>query len=535
MRQSLYRWDLTSDAMFWGATAAELLGASIPATARAFDDLLAPQSARRRRDVIRHSDCVDEGAGVAYQIQCELKDGRHIEEVGRWFAGPDGRPLYAQGLMRIASADYATPKLRLMRPRFHKHTCVLERETLLTQLHDIVAPQNGLKRRCALLLIEIENLAVLDRNYDETIIDEVLGAVAAQIRGQMRMGDILGLYAKGTFALALRGGDYDQMLVRAHQLLRLARETMFETSFGDVPVNFRIGGSMTKDCIDTLQHEAEAALAIARASRTKRFIPYGDMLTRHYNEIVEQTKAAAIAHALQNHHLHLFLQPIAESGAGTANFRLASIGRTGMHGRLPMPPLPQIDRDTWLRALDQRLLDLAVDHLGRHPAMHLCVPLNGATLRHRGFVANLVELVARYPDVAARLMIAIDEFALASNTAGLRRVITGLKHLGLKCALMHFGAAFAAPERLMQLAPDLIVIDAAFAQTIGRDADARFVLRSLIQEIAALGFVPAVAGIDNDDAAQLVRAWGAAYQIGTWMGVSELAEPPEYIPAAAVA
>ena len=68
--------------------------------------LLCDGHARSRRDVVLRSQERDGGEGVLYRIRNGVRaDGATkpvlIEDVGRWFAGPDGRPARAHGIMRV--------------------------------------------------------------------------------------------------------------------------------------------------------------------------------------------------------------------------------------------------------------------------------------------------------------------------------------------------------------------------------------------------------------------------------------------------
>jgi diguanylate cyclase (GGDEF)-like protein len=516
MHQSLYRWELDTDVLLWGATTHASLGFHPPATARAFEDLLTLETARLRRDVIQHSDLEDEGAGVPYQFQCRLKDGLYIEEIGRWFADSTGRPAVAHGLMRRSSADYVLQKSWLIRPHDCRHSDLADHDRVIAHLEQTARSLEGSARGIALLLVRIENLGLLNRNYGDAIAEEVMRAVARTLRHHSRLGDVFGEYATGTFALGLRGGDHAQMAQRAHQILRTGREVMVDTSYGTVPIDLRIGGSVLHNDVATLIQQADTALMIARTSRTKSFMAYGDALARHYDEIVEQTKTTHVMQALQTQAVGLMLQPLVQEGDGLAHVFLATLGSLEKGGaRLA---LPKYERLGLQRLLDQRLLDLACQYLAEHTDKHLCVPLDDAMLRQRGFVANLAHVLAEMPEIADRLTIAVSEFSLAKSSAAMRRVMRGLKTLGLKCALREFGAGYAHATLLLQLAPDLVFIDAALSQNIGRDADARFVMRSLIDDLTALGLRTAATGVDTVDDARRLAEWGIAYQAGAWFG-----------------
>ena len=105
-----YEWRIESDHLRWGAHAAEVLGLadlSKIGTGRGFAQLLDPHTPVSRFDVVMGSTEEDKGSGVFYQLTYSLRPGGPsgpalwIEDVGRWFAGPDGKPAHAHGVVRV--------------------------------------------------------------------------------------------------------------------------------------------------------------------------------------------------------------------------------------------------------------------------------------------------------------------------------------------------------------------------------------------------------------------------------------------------
>ncbi len=108
--QTVYDWDLHSDRISWGPNAASVLGIALDAmrTGRAFAEFLSHDSEISRHEVILRSAAVDAGMGAPFQICYGLNSPDRprdatiwVEDAGRWFAGPDGRPSRAHGLVRV--------------------------------------------------------------------------------------------------------------------------------------------------------------------------------------------------------------------------------------------------------------------------------------------------------------------------------------------------------------------------------------------------------------------------------------------------
>lgn len=105
-----YSWDIGSDALSWGPNAAEVLGpvpTAVLERGLAFAGLVEPGSGRSRYDAIFSSGGQDLGDGAIYRTRYAADlAGRKmwIEDAGRWFAGIDGRPASARGVLRLERA-----------------------------------------------------------------------------------------------------------------------------------------------------------------------------------------------------------------------------------------------------------------------------------------------------------------------------------------------------------------------------------------------------------------------------------------------
>ena len=108
--EALYRWDIKNDVLTWSANAADVLlvrDSGAIGGGRAYAQLLEPDNAQAPFDAIVKSAQRDEGQGVAYRIQYAIRPDAGsetrlwVEDAGRWFAGPDGKPAHAHGTIHV--------------------------------------------------------------------------------------------------------------------------------------------------------------------------------------------------------------------------------------------------------------------------------------------------------------------------------------------------------------------------------------------------------------------------------------------------
>jgi hypothetical protein len=105
-----YAWQVATDELIWGANVADVLevpDAALLVSGGSYARLVDAHDGRARFDAVMNSGMKDEGAGVPYEVQYALKPTpdsaplHWIEDTGRWFAGADGTPARAHGIVRV--------------------------------------------------------------------------------------------------------------------------------------------------------------------------------------------------------------------------------------------------------------------------------------------------------------------------------------------------------------------------------------------------------------------------------------------------
>jgi PAS domain-containing protein len=114
--QTAYSWSLASDRLNWSANAADVLGVAderLVLSGRGYASLLDPDNFTSRFEAVMHTAEIDEGRGVPFQIEYLFRPrgrgdeaSRWLEDSGRWFAGPDGRPDRVFGVVRQIDDRY---------------------------------------------------------------------------------------------------------------------------------------------------------------------------------------------------------------------------------------------------------------------------------------------------------------------------------------------------------------------------------------------------------------------------------------------
>lgn len=497
VREVVYDWDLGDDAIAWGPSAAETLGAcdaAALATGAAFLDAVETPEEPDARFA-----GTDAGTGVAYRLRYHLRliDGRRlaVEDTGRWFAAPDGRPTLAHGVLRLEPAASADPRERDPRAR------------LLDGLRDPVA-EAARARRAATLLVFAP---------DEPLDEAALYDLATRVRPVMRRREHAVCYGD-RLAVLLASCPADQAALAAARLVAAAS-----------PVPIRVGAACVPDhALDaaTLLRRAEDALARARAGAVRRVVVHDPAFNDPAIPLPAAPRARASAldllDALNDRRVVLVHQPVVEAGSRNPVFAEALVRLVRPDGGLVAAReiLPAAERAGLTPLLDARVLDLAADHLAAHPGERLSINVATATLAAPDWLSTLAAHLGARPGIAARLVLEIGEDAVGGGVK--RSRFEAMKALGVGLAVDGFGAGGATLAQLAGMPVDLLKIDGAFVQTLGRSPDDRLVVRGLVDLAHHLGVTTVAEWVEDEATAALLAGWGVDYLQGEHIGAPAL-------------
>jgi diguanylate cyclase (GGDEF)-like protein len=525
----VYDWDIVSDRLTWGPNAAQVLGVGAPdaiSSGRRYSELLAPGSQGSRYSALQNA--TEAGDNNVYHVRYGLNASPEsrggtiwVEDTGRWFAGADGRPTRAHGIVRVITDLYEAERQLEFRSRFDPATGCYNRAHLLDVVEDLLARGPG-KSFCV-LLAGLENLFVLNRTYGYDVADEAIVGLAQRLKANMRASDHLARYAGNKFALVLDNCDPDQMAYAAQRFLHAANLAPYETSAGAIPATLRIGGVCApRDGrkSNILFQNAEEALDLARASNDKRFVAYQASLWRKDTRLRAARIADDIVSALNDRRVEIAVQPIFNAKSRTPGFGEALLRLRQRHGALVAPGavLPIAEQTGMVHLIDHRVLELAVQNLQANPALVLSVNASGATIREPGWAERMQAILGHAPDVARRLIVEITETCAIADIKVTAAAIDLVHKLGARVAMDDFGAGHTSFRNLRELRFDVIKMDGAFVQNLSRSSDDRFFVRTLIDLAHSLQTPLVAEWVETAEAADLLTDWGVDFLQGDYLG-----------------
>lgn len=525
----VYGWDIQSDTLNWGPNVGEVLGpVSEQALARglSFAGLVEPGSGPSRYDAVFCSSEPDEGEGVVYRTRYALElAGRKMwaEDTGRWFAGTDGRPASARGVLRI---ERAVRPEELSQPGSE----LSDRPGLVERIDLTLKEHLPAERPVVILVAAIDELARLNDDFGHEATDEIIDTVHERLRSVTRRRDHLVRYAGNSFAILLVGCPQDQIESAARRFIKIVAQSAIETARGIALVRLRVGAASAPE----LGHHggevlaaAEGALASARAGAVDGAVVAKPRPRRSPGEDPVGFDVQAIA-ALNERRVRLALQPIVRTGSREIAFyeALLRVGQSEAGLYFASTELvPMLERRGLVRLFDHRVLELAMEMLKADPKLVLSVNVSPRSLADPEWFDAFVACTGMASDKAARLIVEVTETATIDNPARIAKLLGRIKEQGARIAIDDFGAGHSSLKHLRAFPIDILKIDGAFTQNLRRSTDDRFYVRTLVDLAGHLGVETVAEWVDDELQAGMLRDWGVTYLQGHLVGRAELQEP----------
>jgi diguanylate cyclase (GGDEF)-like protein len=534
-----YEWRLDSDVLSWGGNVADVLlikdrGAIV--TGRAFAQFLEAENAQTRFDVITKSDKRDEGHGVAYQIQyCVRPDPPSdtrlwVEDTGRWFAGADGKPARAHGLLRVITERYEHELKLTYLARRDGLTGELNRHHLTEVLSDTIDEAIRFRSSCGFMLIAIDNLARINESFGFETADQTIAAVAKRLRTRMRGKDTLGRYSGNKFGMVLRDCTPDDMAVAAERMLAGIRDEMVPTSAGPVAVTVTIGGlnapRHARSIAEVLSRTQET-LDTAKSRRPGSFLAYQPSIERDAMRRETVRATDAIVAALNERRIFLAYETIVTTKTRTPAFFecLMRIRRADGSLIAANDIIPVAERLGLVRLLDHRVLELVVDEMVATPTLQASLNVSAASTTDPDWWSGLTSLLRAHPGVAERLIVELTESAAIHDIDETRGFVGRVKDLGCRIAIDDFGAGYTSFRNLRKLGVDIVKIDGAFVHDMMRSEDDSAFVRTLIDLARRLKLLTVAEWVQDEEAAGTLQAWGCDYLQGALISLASPERP----------
>jgi diguanylate cyclase (GGDEF)-like protein len=536
--ETAYLWDFASDSIAWESNAANVLGLRTIGeveTGAGYQFLVAPEHIARRHDVIAGSREPAESNGVPYRVQYRFMPGGRrseaslwLEDHGRWWPGPDGRPARARGVVRVINDRYQEEQRLLYRSDHDELTGQLNRIRLTEAIAVVCERAVAAKQPCAVLMVAVNNLALINETFGFEVGDEVLAAAAKLIKSRLRGGDTIGRYSSNKFGIILNDCGPGAMRIASERFMKAVREATITTSACQLSATISIGGVLLPDQASNANEVLSHALHALDRAKEKRFDCFMSYEPLPHKESTRQRNIAIadeVISALEEHRMVLALQPIVSLKTGKAEHYECLLRLEQPDGTVTLASdfIPVAEQLGLSRLIDRRTLELAVDLLKRHAELSLALNVSGYTANNHEWLVALHRQTGGRKSITSRLIIEITETAAISDINQTIAFVDTLKELGCRVAIDDFGAGYTSFRNLKLLKVDVVKIDGAFIRNLATDPHDIVFIRALRDLATSFGMETVAEWVQDEATVNLLRDAGITYMQGYYCGEPILA------------
>ncbi len=533
---AVYQWNIASDELRWSANAARLFGVTTIEqidSGRRFVRLLDPAGPPGRYDAVMQGEARDHGLGVPYQVMYRLAGEREghgavIEDLGRWYSGPDGRPAVAQGLVRVLQSTGEA----VASSEYDIHTGAFMRRRFLELVATSIEAAQRVRATCALAVVAIDHLGMFNDAYGYEAAEDVIAGVAKRIGRQVRRGDQMGRLSGNKIGVLLNSCSESDLRIAAERFAGAVAVEPLPTRSGAVGATISIGGVVLprygRTADEALAH-AMQALSQARAHSAGGLslyepTPGADVARRRNAEV-----SAEVIEALNANRIVFALQPIVDAATRAVAHHEVLCRLRLTDGKILNAAefIESAERLGIIRLIDQRMMDLTLAALSDRPDLSLALNVSAASVLDGTWFARLACHLRTDREMARRLMIEVTETVAIEDLDRAADFVQALRDLGCKVAIDDFGAGHTSFRNLRSLGADVVKIDGSFVDTITTNEDTLFFVRTLIALARHLGLGTVAERVTTEEQAKILQDAGVEHLQGYLVGKPVIYEPPQ--------
>ena len=388
----------------------------------------------------------------------------------------------------------------------------------------------------AVCAIGVDGIREFCRAYGYDAGDALTLGVGSRLSRTLPAGAAFARIGGAKFAAVLTGEDAAGFRGRADALCADLRGASFDVGFGPVSVTISIGAAIAEPAALTSPEPFDAALAALDEARGEGdeglFVAGPASEAPHLSQQAMRAGARAVMRALEADRVAIAFQPVVVAREpDRIAFRecLARVrdddGRWIAAGLF----LPKIERLDLVRALDRRILRLALETLTAHPTERLSVNISTRTMRDRGWLRILRESAEARPDVAERLIVEMTESAAVVDAETTKAFLDEVRAHGVAIALDDFGAGYSSFRHVRDFRPDWVKIDGGFVRGVAENPDNRLFIDTIVGIARNFDMATVAEFVETDADADALRALGVDALQGWRYGKPEIA--PDWLAA----
>jgi diguanylate cyclase (GGDEF)-like protein/PAS domain S-box-containing protein len=392
-------------------------------------------------------------------------------------------------------------------------TGLANRDLFLERVAQFARRATADAHKLAVVIIDLERFRNINESLGQPGGDALLRQVADWFVAEWGDASLLARVDADHFAAVVPqvadGGEVARRLEKTMDAL-VARS--FRVGDAELCVAARAGVALFPDdgeAVDVLFKHAEAALKKAKAG-DDRYLFYAQKMTEAVaGKLLLENQ---LRRALDHGEFVLHYQPKVDLADGRVVGAEARIRWNDPRSGL-VPPgqfIPILEETGLICAVGRWAMQQAVDdHLRWRraglPAVRVAVNVSGLQLRHRGFLAEVGQVLGTHPQASAGLELEITENAIMDDVQRSIATLQAIRAMGAAIAIDDFGTGFSSLGCLARLPVDALKIDRSFVAEMTLTPEGLSLVSTIINLAHSLRLKVVAEGVETDEQARLLQ------------------------------
>jgi diguanylate cyclase (GGDEF)-like protein len=395
-------------------------------------------------------------------------------------------------------------------------TGLLNRRAFFERTEDALAQARRSGFACAVIVFDLDRFKEVNDLFGHKLGDDLLVAIAATLRRNLRTTDSCGRLGGDEFAILAPN------LKSANDAMEIAEKVVAMlasiTEIGDVRVDLQISAGISVSPMDESDAEgllSHADMAMYKSKVSKRGAV--NFFDANMDAAVKERRALKrrMRDAIEKNGFYLHYQPIVDARTRML-IGVEALARWRDTEDKVIPPdlfIPLAEESGAITPLGSRLLAEAcgwLRQLGDRKRLSVPVSLNISPIECRdpGFGLRLISAIERFQVPPNFINIEITESTIIQNIQVTRENLRLLKHYGVGVHMDDFGTGYSSLSVLRDLPLDALKIDKSFVADIGKVNGSETIIQAIVDLAKKLGFSTIAEGVETAEQAEFLRDLG---------------------------
>ena len=374
---------------------------------------------------------------------------------------------------------------------------------------------NANDKPAALVLLSIDNLAMIMSGYSMAVAEAVMGELHDVIQTKAPRALVLRVQ-RDQFGVLMSDTSEAQVAQWCADIAEAIRHYSYGSRYGELHCITSAAYQMMLG--NTADVEELLARTIVQLTEEEDEALAQDISGAESRE--EMGMANFLGQAVKDQRIRLAYQPVIEASTGEivhyeALLRLFSEdGKISSAGAM----MPIAERMGFAPMIDKIVMRQVIDELRHDDKVMLALNVSNLSTLDNSWLTQLKELVGQTPQIAPRLIVELTETAVHRDLKHVAFFCAEIQSLGCQVALDDFGSGYTSFRQLKALSVDMVKIDGAFIKDLSDNADNRFFVKTLLDFTHGFGLKSVAECVENGEVAKMLMDLGVDMLQGYYFG-----------------